>query len=118
MAISSINGDENTYINKNMVVSIITLATKEIQGVVDMYAPKRLFFRRIFSNNAGKGVKVKYTKSGVVIDLYVVVKTNVEVSEVVYQIQQNVKNSMASLLPIKIKAINVHIRDAEKADTL
>ncbi len=118
MAISSINGDDNTYINKNMVVSIISLATKEIPGVVDMFAPKRLFFRRLFSSNAGKGVKVKYTKSGVIIDLFVVVKTDIEVSEVVYQIQQNVKNSMSSLLPLKIKAINVHIRDAEKADTL
>lgn len=115
---SKINGEANTYINKNMVVSIICLATKEIQSVVDMYQPKRLFLRRFFNPNIGKGVKIKYTNLGVIIDLYVVVRTDCEVNETVYMIQQNVKNSITSLLPIKIKAINVHIRDAKKAETL
>jgi len=32
----------------------------------------------------------------------------------VYRIQQNVINSIKSLLPVKIKAINVHVMDAEK----
>lgn len=114
--ITNINGDSKTYINKNMVVSIISLATKEISGVIDLYQPTRLFFRRIFNSNTGKGVKVKYTKLGVVIDLYVIVKADCEVNDTVYMIQQNVKNSITSLLPLKIKAINVHIMDAEKAE--
>ena len=116
--VSNLNGQGNTYINKNMVVSIISLATKEITSVIDMYQPKRLWFRRLFNPNIGKGVKIKYTSLGVIIDLYVVVKTDSEVSDTVYMIQQNVKNSITSLLPIKIKAINVHIRDAQKPDSL
>lgn len=110
----SANG-EGIYINKNMVVSIVSLATKEIDGVIDMYQPKRLFLSRIFDRNTtGKGVRIKYTKLGVLIDIYVIVSTDAEVSDVVYRIQQNVKNSISTLLPIKIKAINVYIRDAEK----
>ena len=116
--ISKISGQGNTYINKNMVVSIICLATKEIPNVVSMFQPRRLFFKRFFNANVGKGVRVKYTNLGVIIDLYVVVDTSCEVNETVYMIQQNVKNSITSLLPIKIKAINVHIRDAKKAETL
>ncbi len=116
--ISKVKGEGNTYINKNMVISIISLATKEIPYVVDMYQPTKLSFRRLFNPNIGKGVKVKYTNLGVIIDLYVIVKTDCEVNETVYMIQQNVKNSITSLLPIKIKAINVNIMDAKKADTL
>lgn len=116
--VSKINGNGSTYINKNMVLSIISLATKEIPHVVDMYQPTKLTLRRLFNPNIGKGVKVKYTNLGVIIDLYVIVSTDCEVNETVFMIQQNVKNSITSLLPIKIKAINVHIMDAKKSDTL
>ncbi len=112
--IKNFNGESETLINKNMVVSIISLATKEINGVIDLYQPKKFFFKKIFDSNIGRGVRVKYTKSGVVIDIYVVVDTEVEVSDIVYRIQQNVKNSINSLLPLKIVSINVHIMDAEK----
>lgn len=105
----------STYINKNMVVSIVNLATKEIAGVIDVYKSKRLSIRRVFNrNNYGKGVKIKYTKDGILIDIYIVVDTNCEVNDIVYRIQQNVKNSITSLLPLHIKAINVHVMDAEK----
>ncbi len=110
--------DTNTYINKNMVVSIVSLATKEISGVIDVYQSKRLSLRSLFNKNIGKGVKIKYTQFGVIIDIYVVVDTECEVNDVVFRIQQNVKNSLTSLLPIKIKSINVHIMDAEKKDSL
>ncbi len=110
--------ENGTYINKTMVVSIVSLATKEIQGVVDVYQPTKLTLKRLFNKNVGKGVRVKYTNLGVLIDIYVVVSTDCEVSELVYQIQQNVKNSITSLLPIKIKAINVYVMDAVKKDSL
>ena len=112
--LKNINGESNTYINKNMVLSIVSLATKEIQGVVDVYKSKRLTFKSLFDRNIGKGVSVKYTNFGVIIDIFVVVTTDSEVNDIVFKIQQNVKNSLTSLLPIKIKAINVHIMDAEK----
>lgn len=112
--LKNINGESNTYINKNMVLSIVSLATKEIQGVVDVYKSKRLTFKSLFDRNIGKGVSVKYTNFGVVIDIFVVVSTDCEVNDIVFRIQQNVKNSLTSLLPIKIKAINVHIMDAGK----
>ena len=112
--LKNINGESNTYINKNMVLSIVSLATKEIQGVVDVYKSKRLTFKSIFDKNIGKGVSIKYTIFGVVIDIFFIVSTDCEVNDIVFRIQQNVKNSLTSLLPIKIKAINVNIMDAEK----
>ncbi len=106
--------ENGTYINKTMVVSIVSLATKEIEGVVDVYQPTKLTIKRLFNKNVGKGVRIKYTDLGILIDIYVVVSADAEVSDVVYRIQQNVKNSITSLLPIKIKAINVYVMDAKK----
>ena len=112
--LKNINGDNSTYVNKNMVVSIVSLAAKEVNGVLDVYNSKRLSFKGLFDKNVGKGVKIKYLQSGLVIDIYVLVSTDCEVNDVVYRIQQNVKNSLISLLPLKIKAINVNIMNAEK----
>ena len=112
--LKNLNGEMNTYINKNTVVSIVSLATKEIKGVVDVYQPKGLNLKRLFSKNVGKGVRIKYTNFGALIDIYVCISTDCEVNDVVFRIQQNVMNSIKSLLPIKIKAINVHIMDADK----
>lgn len=112
--IKRINGDSNTYMNQNMILSIVSLATKEIKGVVDVYQSKKLTFKSLFNKNIGKGVKIKNTLDGIVIDIYVIVSTDCEVNDIVYKIQQNVKNSLISLIPVKIKAINVHIKDAEK----
>ena len=113
--LKNINGDNNTYVNKNMVVSIVSLAAKEVKGVLDVYNSKRLSLTSLFDKNVGKGVKIKYLPSGVIIDIFVIVSTDCEVNDIVYRIQQNVKNSLASLLPIKIKSINVNIVNAEKS---
>lgn len=112
--IRNINGDSNTHLNKNMLLSMVSLATKEIKGVIDVFQSKRLSFKRLFDKNIGKGVTIKDTQNGIVIDVYVIVSTDCEVNDIVHKIQQNIKNSLTSLLPIKIKAINVHIKDAEK----
>lgn len=112
--IHNINGKNNTYINKKMLISLVTLATKETTGVVDVYQPTKLSFKRLFSKNVGKGVRIKYTKLGILIDIYLIVSVDIEVNDLVYRVQQNVKNSLTSLLPVKIKAINLHIMDAEK----
>lgn len=109
-----INGESNTYMNKNMLLSIVSLATKEIKGVVDVYKSKKLTFKSLFNKNIGKGVTIKNTQNGIVIDIYVIIDVDCEVNDIVYKIQQNVKNSVTSLLTVKIKAINVHIKDAEK----
>ena len=105
---------QDTVINKNMILSIVSLATKEIKGVKDVYHSKKLWIKKLFDKNIGNGVTLKETQSGVVIDIYITVDTDCEVNDIVYRVQQNVKNSITSLLPIQIKAINVHIMDAEK----
>ena len=112
--IKNISGENNTYMNQNMLLSIVALATKEVKGVIDVYKSKKLTFKRLFNKNIGNGVTIRNTVDGTIFDIYVIVSTDCEVNDIVYRIQQNVKNSVTSLVPVKIKAINVHIKDAEK----
>lgn len=108
------NDVNSTQFNKNMLISIVSLATKEIPGVKGI-APQPFYsLKKVFSKNSGYGVEIKFTKLGLVIDVYIVVEIGQEVADVVYRVQQNIKNSMSSMLDLPIKAINVHIMDSEK----
>lgn len=111
---SQIKGINNTQINRSMLVSIVTLATKEINGVVGIAEQPFYKLKKMFNKNCGYGVGVKFTNLGLVVDVYIIVEIGYEVADVVYRVQQNIKNSMSSMLDLPIKAINVHIMDAEK----
>ena len=104
----------NTHINRNMMLSIVTLATKEIVGVVDIAQPKLQSVKKIFSQNVGDGVSIKFTQLGLIVDVYIVVEIGYSANDVVYRVQQNIKNSISTMIELPIKAINVHIVDAEK----
>lgn len=108
---NSLNG---THINKNMMLSIVTLATKEIAGVVDVAQPPLQRLKKVFSQNIGDGVSIKFTQLGLIIDVYIVVEIGYSANDVVYRVQQNIKNSVSTMVEMPIKAINVHIVDAEK----
>ena len=104
----------NTQINNSMLISIVTLATKEIPGVVSIAQQPLYTLRKIFNKSIGYGVGIKFSNLGLVIDVYIVVEIGYEVADVVYRVQQNIKNSISTMLDLPIKAINVHIMDAEK----
>ena len=109
-----INNINKTQINKNMLSSIVTLATKEITGVVGIAQQPFYSLKKIFNKNCGYGVEIVFSKLGLIIDVYIIVEIGFEVADVVYRVQQNIKNSISSMLDMPIKAINVHIMDAEK----
>ena len=104
----------NTHINKSMMLSIVTLATKEIAGVVDIKQPPVQQLKKVFSQNIGDGVSIKFTQLGLIIDVYIVVEIGYSANDIVYRVQQNIKNSISTMVEMPIKAINVHIVDAEK----
>ena len=104
----------NTHINKNMMLSIVTLATKEIAGVVDVAQSPFEKIKKIFSQEVGDGVTIKFTQLGLIIDVYIIVEVGYSANDIVYRVQQNIKNSISTMIELPIKAINVHIVDAEK----
>lgn len=104
----------NTHINKNMMLSIVTLATKEVAGVIDIAQSPFQDIKKIFSQNIGNGVAIKFTQLGLIIDVYIVVEIGYSANDVVYRVQQNIKNSVSTMIELPIKAINVHIVDADK----
>ncbi len=98
------------YCNKNIMLSIINLAAKEISGVSSLVAKFGSRIKRWLSpSNYFEGVKVTTNKDGINIDVYINVFFGYSVSDVAYRVQENIKNGIASMLESKINTINVHV---------
>jgi len=97
-----------TY-NKDIVLSVINLAAKEIAGVSSLVANFGSVLTRWFSKNYYEGVKTSYINGNMNVDIYMNVYFGYNVSEIAYRVQENIKNSLASMVEMKIDKINVHV---------
>ena len=99
--------------NKNMLLSIINLATKEIAGVSSMCDNFGDGIKRMFSNNYANGVKIAEGKNGLDVDVFVNVIANCCVPDIAYKVQENIRNGVTSMLDVKINSINVHVQGVD-----
>ena len=106
------NKGKVTY-NKNILLSIINLATKEIAGVASLCDNFGSGLKKMFSNNYTNGVKVEYGKNGVVVDVYINVYEGFSVPDIAYKVQENIKNGISSMLDVNIETINVHVQGVD-----
>lgn len=98
-----------TY-KSSIILSVINLATKEIAGVSSLVSKVGSALDRWFKRNYYEGVKVSYNRDGsILVDVYINVYYGFNVSEISYRIQENIKNSIASMIDMKIDKINVHV---------
>lgn len=100
-------GDVNY--NKNIILSVINLATKEIAGVSGLCADFASAFKKWFSKNYYEGVKISYNENSMTVDIYINVFFGYNVSEIAYRVQENITNSLLSMIDVKIDRINVHV---------
>ena len=99
--------------NKNILLSIISLATKEIAGVSSLCENFGSGLKKLFSNNYTNGVKIEYGKNGIVVDVYINIYAGYSVPDIAYKVQENIKNGISSMLDVNIDTINVHVQGVD-----
>lgn len=98
----------NVTYDGNIILSVINLATKEIAGVSGLVSNFGSRIKMFFNKNFKEGVRVSYNNNSLIVDVYVKVFYGYNVSEIACKIQENIKNSIASMMEIDIDKINVH----------
>ena len=100
-------------LDRDILVSIINLATKEINGVVSVGDKNRSWLKKAF-NRKDDGVVVKFEKNGALtIDVYINIYVGSNVPDIAFRVQENIRNSLATMVALKPMKINVHIVDVE-----
>ncbi|MCI7003008.1 MAG: Asp23/Gls24 family envelope stress response protein [Clostridia bacterium] len=107
---NSISNKGKTTCNRSILLSIISLATKEISGVSELVDTPSIVLKRMFKNRDSKGVKVSISPNGkITVDVYIKVYLGVNVPDISFRVQENIKNNIASMVDLKTGKINVHV---------
>ena len=95
--------------NRDILLSIVNLASKEIAGVSSLRENLSSGIKKLFSNNYTDGVKINNLDDGVIVDIYLNVWFGYSVNDVAYRVQENVKNGISAMMEIKVNSVNVHV---------
>lgn len=97
-------------IDRDILLSIINLATKEINGVDSLTNAYIPWYKKIFVKPKSEGVAIKFDANGALkVDVYIKVAIGYKVPDIAYRVQENIKNSLNSMVGLKPGKINVHV---------
>ena len=100
-------------LDRKILVSIINLAAKEINGVESVTNSSRPWIKKVFKKN-DDGVEIKFEENGALtIDVYLNVYIGYSVPDIAYRVQENIRNSLATMVALKPLKINIHINNVE-----
>lgn len=96
--------------NRNILLSIINLATKEISGVSALSSSLKSKVKSVFSNNKNPGVSIRFSPNGALtVDVYIRIYYGSSVPDIAYKIQENIKNGISAMVDMKAAKVNVHV---------
>lgn len=106
-------GSGKITLDRKILVSIINLAAKEINGVESVTNKQRRWYKRIF-NRYDDGVEIKFEKNGALtVDVYINIYVGFSVPDIAYRVQENIRNALATMVALKPLKINIHVTDVE-----
>ena len=95
---------------RNVVLSIVKLASQEINGIASLDKYGFTFWKRVFNKNYNSGVVIEFGEDNdVYVDVYVNVLFGYSVKDVAFRVQENIKSSIESMTDFKVAAINVNV---------
>ena len=101
---------DNVTYKKKVVISIVSLATQEINGIASISRNSVSMIKSAFSKNINRGIIVNFDKNDkVTIDVFVNVKFGYSVKDVAFRVQENIKSSVESMTEYKVANVNVQV---------
>lgn len=97
-------------IDRDILLSIINLATKEINGVESLTNAFIPWYKKLFNKPKSEGVAIKFDLNGTLnVDVYIKIYIGYSVPDIAFRVQENIKNSLNSMVGLKPGKINVHV---------
>lgn len=101
----------NLQISEEVICTIARCAAKEIDGVAG-FSNKNLDLRQLLLHGrTPKAISVEVIDGSAVIDLNIIVKYGIRLTELAPKVQAAVKNAVQSMTGIRVARVNVHIAD-------
>lgn len=110
MALKNMSGSGSLKISEDVLATIASIATKEINGVTGLVTTPTQGFIKLFSKKGNKrGIILEYIDGEAVLNLFINIKYGVKISDVAEAVQLSVKNAIQNMTGICVSKVNVHI---------
>ena len=103
-----------TTLAPDVLLTIARMSAQNVEGVSRL-APVPGGFDRFFRRGANDGVQMTIEDDIVYIELYLVLKNDVNVREVSRNVQQQVARSISEMVGMEVGHVNIHIEDIDYA---
>ena len=94
----------------DVVATIAGLAALEVDGVASMSAG---IVEKFGKKTPTRGVRVEVGEKETAIDLYMIVNYGVQIPEVAWNVQENVKRSVETMTGLSVVEVNIYIQGIE-----
>ena len=100
-----------TTLTPNVLLTIARMAALEVEGVKCM-APVKGGVNSLFGRG-NEGVRMVVEDSNALVDLYLVMESDVNIREVSRTVQQAVARAIAEMTGLEVGHVNIHIEDID-----
>ncbi|MEI7542015.1 MAG: Asp23/Gls24 family envelope stress response protein [bacterium] len=105
----------NIKISDEAIASIAAIASKEIDGVVDLDGGKAAAFAEAIGIvNLKKGIEVELLNENVSLTINIIVDFGKEVSDVAAEVQDKVREAIETMTGLNVTKINVNVNGVRK----
>lgn len=100
-----------TTLTPDVLLTIARMAALEVEGVKRM-APVKGGVNRLLGRG-NEGVRMVVEDNNVLVDLYLVLDSDLNIREVSRTVQQTVARAIAEMTGLEVGHVNIHIEDIE-----
>ena len=108
--ITQVQENGNVMISEDVVVTIVTQAVAEVEGVAGLSTKVGADIADLIGRNWGKGMKIVIAEDNTLtIDCNVIIKYGQSVIDVAKAVQQAVTSAVESMTGVQVALVNVNI---------
>jgi len=102
-------------IHKNVIASIASLATMEIEGAQRIGKNFKSGILEMIGKKNLSGIKVEIDKNEEIrVDIPLIIKYGFNIPDIANKVQENVRNALERMTNLSIKDININVQGIEK----
>lgn len=107
----------NVRISEDVIVSIVSIAASEVEGVSVSPSTAFEYMERLTKKGTGKGVRITMTEEQVTADVSIMVDYGLNIPDVAASVQEKVRTAVESMTALTTSAVNITVTgiNSEKA---
>ena len=102
-----------TTIAPEVLITIARLTTLNVEGVSRMIPAPAVKVNRIFKRGLSEGVDIEVRDDVVYADLYLILKSGVNIREVSRKIQHEIARAISEMVGMQVGRVNIHVEDID-----